>query len=201
MKINISGKQIIMAFLCLIMLGIYGCGQRSKPATFYMLSPIPKTEMVYKQSGGEPVKISVGPIQVAPYLNRKQIVIRSGEHKLNIKEFSRWGEPLKENFQRVLIENLSLLLSTPHIYEYDNRFAQSDFQVIIDVNRFDVSDNGQAILSAFWSINDSKGGRLLRDKTVIHTETKHLDSKSVVKTLNKMLTDFSSEIAEAIRSL
>lgn len=202
MKINISGRQSIMMLLCFIMLGVYGCGQRSKPANFYLLSPLPKTATVYKQDVSQPVKISVGPVTMAPYLKRKQLLIRSGEHGLIIREFSRWGEPLQDNFQRVLAENLSLILSTPYIYEYDRRFGQDfDFKVIIDVNRFDVSDSGQAILAAFWSLNDNQGEQLMRDKTVIHSETSHFESRNVVNTLNKMLTDFSVEIAETIRSL
>jgi hypothetical protein len=203
LKINITGKQTITVLFCLIILGVYGCGQRSKPATFYLLSPLSETETkaAGKQKAYEPVKIAVGPVQLAPYLKRKQLLVRSGEHKLIIKEFSRWGEPLQDNLQRVLVENLSLLLSTPHIYEYDHCFGKGDFQVIVDVNRFDVSDSGQAVLSAFWSINDSKSKRLLRKKTVINLEITNLDSNNIVNTLNKMLTDFSIEITEEIRSL
>lgn len=194
---------MITLLLCVIMLGVYGCAQRSQPASFFLLSPsLPETEKTYQQSINQPVKISVGPVWMAPYLKRKQLVLRSGENKLIIKEFNRWGEPLQKNFQRVLVENLSLLLLSPHIYEYDRHLGQDvDFQVIIDVNRFDINDNGQAVLSAFLSINDSKGKRLFRDKTVIRLESKDLEPESIVKTLNKLLSDFSNKIAKTIHYL
>lgn len=202
MKVNSFGKQAVMLLLCFTLSGVYGCGQRSQPATFYLLSPLSETEAVYGDNAAQPVKISVGPVRMSPYLKRKQLVIRSGENKLIIREFNRWGEPLRENFQRVLVENLYLLLSTPHIYEFDHLLGKDiDFQVIIDIKRFDVSDSGQAVLSAFWSITDSEGRRLLRDKTVIHLEIRCLESRTIVKTLNKILTDFSIEIAETILSL
>ena len=56
--------------------------------------------------------IGVGPITVPKYLDRPQIVTRSGRNQLALGEFDRWAEPLQDNVLRVLAENLAFLIPT-----------------------------------------------------------------------------------------
>jgi len=180
---------------------VAGCGSRSNPSSFYLLASIPESESI-KTETDRAISLSVGPVRMPAYLDRKQLVIRSGSNALVIREYSRWGEPLQENFQRVLIENLSLLLATPKVYGYDRPgIKETDLQLVIDVSRFDVSKNGRGILIAFWSVNNGQGDRLLRDKVTLTTKSRSMDAADIAGTLNALLTDFSTHIAAGIRTL
>ena len=193
-------KKFTVLLLCCFLAGLAGCGS-SKPSTFYLLTSLSASEATAVQSGAQ-AEISVGPVRLPSYLDRKQLLLRSGANELILREYNRWGEPLQENFQRVLIENLSLLLVTSQVYDYDSRdLKEVDFQLRIDVNRFDVNDDGQATFIAFWTIDDSRGDKLLRKKTTLTTESQSLESADIVNALNQMVGDFSTELAETIRSL
>ncbi len=193
-------KKFTVLLFCCFLAGLAGCG-KSKPSTFYLLTSLSASEATAVQSEAQ-AEVSVGPVRLPSYLDRKQLLLRSGENELILREYNRWGEPLQENFQRVLIENLSLLLVTSQVYDYDSHnLKEVDFQLRIDVNRFDVNDDGQATFIAFWTIDDSRGDKLLRKKTTLTTESQSLESADMVNALNQMVADFSTELAETIRSL
>ncbi len=108
------------ATLLVAMMLISGCAGTSEPSKFFLLLTLPEAG----ESGQSPVNsaspsVMVGPITLAAYLDRDQIVRRPGGNELTIDEFVRWGEPLQDNFYRVLIDNLSFLLNTAEIYGFN----------------------------------------------------------------------------------
>ncbi|MGO4340030.1 membrane integrity-associated transporter subunit PqiC, partial [Labrys sp. KB_33_2] len=73
-------------------------------------SPEAKIYTLASQGGqrvaGRPVSVSIETVDVAKYLDRPQLVRRSGDVQLGVSEFERWGEPMGSMVQRVLAENL-----------------------------------------------------------------------------------------------
>lgn len=190
-------------FLVVIML-LTGCAGTSKPSKFYLLLTIPDIEgTTHSTADSDSPSIMVGPITLAAYLDRDQIVNRTAGNELTIDEFARWGEPLQDNFYRVLIDNLSLLLNTPEIYAFNRQKAvPADFQVAIDVIRFDSALNGDAYMTAFWSVLGGDGKSvLLNKKSIFRVTPPPGDVAGLVEAQNRALTDFSREIATAVRSL
>ncbi len=126
-----------------------------------------------------------------------------GKHELVLEEFNRWAEPLKDNFYRVLMEDLSLLLNTSDVYAYDRDGAPTaDYQVIIDVTRFDSVAGGYAILTAFWTINGKdSSSSVMKRKSVFRKAMPSTDITGIVEAQNQTLTELSREIAKAIQSL
>ena len=192
------------ATLLVAMMLISGCAGTSEPSKFFLLLTLPEAgELVQSSvSAGSP-SVMVGPITLAAYLDRNQIVRRPGGNELTIDEFVRWGEPLQDNFYRVLIDNLSFLLNTAEIYGF-NRHAvfPADFQVSIDVIRFDSEVDGDAYLSVFWTVYGDDGETaLLTRKSSYRAQPSSGDVAGIVAAQNRTLTDFSREIAAAIQSL
>jgi uncharacterized lipoprotein YmbA len=181
-----------------------GCAGTSTPSNFYLLRALPEAEDTVPTVGGKDgLSVLVGPITLPAYLDRTQVVTIFGDNELRMDEFSRWAEPLKDNFYRVLVENLSLLLNTPRIYSYDRRgVTPADFQIIIDVTRFDSAVKGDAYLTAFWTaIGKDGNSHEIERKSVFRAAAPAPDLKGVVAAQNRTLTRFSREIATAIRSL
>jgi uncharacterized lipoprotein YmbA len=147
--------------------------------------------------------VLVGPITLPAYLDRTQVVSLAGNHELVVDEFTRWAEPLQDTFYRVLIEDLSSLLNTPEVYGFDSRGSTpTDFQVIIDVTRFDSVGQRDAHLTAFWTVLDQDGKtHLIERKSAFHASSQSRGLTGVIDAQNKTLTEFSREIAAAIRSL
>jgi uncharacterized lipoprotein YmbA len=183
---------------------ISGCAGTSEPSRFFLLLTLPETgERGSSPVGSASPSVMVGPITLAAYLDRDQIVRRPGGNELAINEFVRWGEPLQDNFYRVLIDNLSFLLNTAEVYGFNrHEIFPADFQVSIDVIRFDSEVDGDAYLSAFWTVYGDDGETvLLTRKSNYQARPASDDVVGMVAAQNRTLTEFSREIAAAIRSL
>ena len=183
----------------LVVLG--GClGGGSPPSRFYLLSPLPAPETAAAASG---VAIGVGPVAIPEYLNRGQIVTRAGENQLELAEFDRWAEPLQNNLSRVLVLNLSTLLSTDRVALHPwNRSTPMDYQVIVDVGRFEAGTAGATSLLARWSIVDSADRKILRMRKSSFSEPiADGGYQATVASMSRAVAALSREIAGAIRDL
>jgi hypothetical protein len=158
-----------------------------------------KTEVLDDQKS---VAIGLGPVTFPEYLNRPQIVVRGSGNQLQIAEFARWAEPLVENFSRVLVENLSALLSSDSIVPYPRKKSTpTDYQVTVDVIRFDGTPGENASLVARWTILGDDGEKALQKKKSSLSEP--IDGQSyeaLVSAESRLVTALSREIAAAIKS-
>src|SRR5262249_21539005 len=81
-----------------------GClGGGSAPTRFYVLAPVDGVTV----AGDRPLAVGIGPVSLAGYLDRPQIVTRPAADKIDLGEFDQWGEPLRDGITRVLAEDLS----------------------------------------------------------------------------------------------
>jgi uncharacterized lipoprotein YmbA len=149
------------------------------------------------------VAIGVGPVAIPEYLNRGQIVTRTGENQLELAEFDRWAEPLQKNLARVLALNFSTLLSTDRVALHPwNRSTPMDYQVIVDVGRFEAGEDGTTSLLARWSIVDGADRKILRvRKSSLSEPIANGDYEATVASMSRAVAALSREIAEAIRDL
>ena len=199
-RIAYFGSVILVVYLIILT----GCAGSSKPSEFYLLrslSASQDTGLTASESGNPSVLI--GPVTLPAYLDRNQIVTLAGNNKLILNEFTRWAEPLQDNFYRVLVENLSMLLNTPKVYAFERRGStQADFQIVIDVTRFDTTVGGDAHLTVFWAVvGKDDSSYLMQRKSVFHASVPSTGTTGVVDAQNRTLTEFSREIATAIQSL
>jgi uncharacterized lipoprotein YmbA len=194
--------QCVFMFLGAVMLILYGCvGGKTKPANIYILRALPESEGATTLAGG--TSILIGPVSMSAYLDRTHLVTAASNNQLKIDEFNRWAEPLKDIFIRVIGENLSNMLDSARIYIYPHRRAvRADYQIEIIVTRFDTDVDGQAWLTAYWSIIGKDGKKeLLRKRTVIKESAEPNDYGAIVVAHNKTLLKFCREIAAEIKKL
>jgi uncharacterized lipoprotein YmbA len=149
------------------------------------------------------VALGVGPVALPEYLNRTQIVTRAGENQLQLAEFDRWAEPLTRSFTRVLVLNLSTLLSTDRIALHPwNRSTPIEYQVTVDVARFEAGRDGTASLLVRWSIVDGVQRRtLLMRKSIFSEPITSEGYEATVASMSRLVGALSREIAEAIREI
>jgi hypothetical protein len=105
-----------------------------------------------------------------------------------------------DGFYRVLQENLSVLLDTPHVSTVLQQSpGPADFQVAVHVSRFDQDADGGAHLTAFWSLESFRAaGPVLRKKTVVRVAAASPALGDRVQAQDQALTVFSREIAAAV---
>lgn len=176
-----------------------GCAE-SQPTRFYTLSPLAEAP------GGTPpailpdLTVGVGPVILPPYLDRPQLVSRAGSNRVILADFDSWAEPLDGLFARVLTENLTLLLGTDDVLVLPQRRPMAlDYQVEVDVARFDVDASGNANLDARWWVFGRNGERLLQgDRSTITEPAEPGDYTAAAAALSRALGAMSIKIAQAI---
>ncbi len=149
------------------------------------------------------IGVLVGPIRMAMYLDRSDVVIRNSRNEVEIADFASWAGPLRENFSRVLAENLSLWLNTKKVAIFPGTKLQFfDYNVQMNVARFDGRPGDKAHLRARWLILDKKRKNMLfNEHTVLSRPTENDSIASMVAAQSRLLADFSREIAETIKNL
>jgi hypothetical protein len=182
---------------------LFGCATTT-PSKFYTLHAL-TSEVAGERSVSvkDAVGVGIGPLSLPALLDRPQIVTRTSSNELSFAEFDRWAEPLDKNLYRVLTENMSTLFNTDHVYAYPwKSSAKIDYQVAIDVIRFDVTSDGEASLVARWTVYGGESREvLLKKRSHLRESAGSIDFHSLVSALNKTLEDFSREVAAAIKSL
>ena len=202
-RIGLSG--VILFIIVSILQGctILGSGTQ-QPTRNYVLNSVysyeNQTQVVADLTD---VGILVGPIRMALYLDRTDIVIRNSQNQIRLAEFSQWAGPLQENFSRVLAENLSVLLTTDRVGIFPGTRAMSfDFNVTVDVTRFDGIPGKQADLRARWGILDkTRKDMLFENHSVLSQSTENDSLEALIAAESRTLADLSREIAEAIKTL
>jgi uncharacterized lipoprotein YmbA len=146
--------------------------------------------------------IGVGPVEIAAYIDRPQIVTRIGENELNVAEFNRWASPIRGEVTRVLAENLAVLLSTDSVLTYPWRqSADVKFQVMVDIEHFDGKSGDGVFLQAQWGVFGADGEVLLVRKSTYTEQVNSKDYSSYVDALSLSLDGLSRDIAAAIEDL
>ena len=185
--------------MIIVMLAIFmtGCG-RSENSKFYLLSA---NHGDVKRSVLKKVNIGLGPVKLANYLDRPQIVTSTNGSEVNLSEFHRWAEPLSDNITRVLTENLKNLLPIRYVYQYPWRqSANFSYQLQINIIRFEATAAGACILVATWQILNRTGKILLSKKTKLTIAVSANSGYSgIVDAMNLALFRFSKVLSDNLR--
>ncbi len=192
---------VAASILCLI---ITGCGT-TQPSQFYILS----SSIEDMGSGVSMVKntiekrIGLGPVNFPKYLDRSAIVVRQSDSQISINDMHRWAEPLDNNFTQVLAHNLQTLLGNSDIAVFPWRNPRSiDYQVVIDVHRFDADINNNVMLSVNWYLfRKADNHKLYTEKITITEKAEHDTYDAFVKKQSDVLNIFSLELSEKLTEI
>jgi uncharacterized lipoprotein YmbA len=179
-----------------------GCAG-TQPSKFYTLSTLQDTR-IEKDTipADQDVSVGVGPITIPDALKRPQIVTLTSQNELALAEFDRWAGALEDNMATVISENLSMLLSTDnvHIYPWSSSVT-IDYQLEVDIVRFDGKLGESAVLVARWTMFTENGKKMLMKKRVQYIDpTEGHDYGALVAAMSRALADFSRDIAAEISS-
>jgi uncharacterized protein len=168
---------------------------------FYILTPMPESNAVQTASNPR-LTLGVGPVEFPDYLRRLPVVTRVEPHRLELSDNKLWAEPLDKNFTDALSENLATLLGSQRIEKYPWPLATKvDYQVEVDVQRFETTGDGQAQLVASWIIRDGRSESILYASKTAAMAAAGADATSASTALSGDLATLSKAIAENVAEL
>jgi uncharacterized lipoprotein YmbA len=200
-------RPVIFIFCAMLLLvgacSPFGSGT-VQPSKYYVLNSLySHDETPQPVADLSDIGILVGPIRIAMYLDRSDVIIRNTHNEIEIADFASWAGPLPENFSRILAENLSLWLNTKKVAMFPgSKLPIYDYNVSMNVTRFDGRPGDSAQLRARWVILGKKRKTLLfKEHTVLNQPTENDSIEALVAAQSRLVADFSREIAEAIKDL
>jgi uncharacterized protein len=193
---------ISVMILGLSLLLLLGCASTSPPARFYTLNSISSSEAPFEKSLTQGRTIGLGPIRFPDYLDHPGIVTRTGNNTLDIAEFDLWAGSLKEDFTRVLLQNLFTLLGNDKIvlYPYSSTLPTS-LRVLLSVTRFDGTLGDKVYLDAGWIIlegPDKKEG--ISQMSRIVEPVNGDDYRALTAAESRAVERLSRDIAKALKA-
>ncbi len=185
----------------LVVAGIAGCAT-TPPSSFYTLVPLSAPKGGQSSPLTQSPAIGVGPISFPAFLDRDQVVSRSGDGALKVDELHRWAGSLEDDFRRVLGENLTQLLGTSRVLLYSGELRYPvDLRVAVDVLSFEGTAQGEAVLKVRWTLLEPNADRaLLAREGSYSAAAESQDPAAMVEAMSRTLGAFSRDLAEAIRA-
>jgi hypothetical protein len=180
-----------------------GCAlSHTAPAKTYVLDPQPSSA-VSSAAPASPVSvIGVLKVTVPGWIDRAQITGRTTTGEVASDEYARWGEPVGRGIQRVLAENLAVLLPDRRIVTAP--FAPGDDpsrRVEVIVAEAARQADGTVLLESRWWVLGRHGATLAQGRSRQRTRPPDAGAMGTVAGLNETLAGLSREICDALKGL
>jgi uncharacterized lipoprotein YmbA len=183
-----------LAISTVLVLLVGGCAS-SPPARFYTLNaeagpPAPASR----------IAVVVGPVSVPEEVNRPQMVVRSSTNEVRFEEFQRWALPLQNDIARVVAENLVAMLGTPRVtLSAQDMNPNAEFQVGIEVQRFEATVGGSATFDAVWTVRHVKSGKSDSGRSSVREPLGATNFEAIAAAFSRAIARMSLDIASGIR--
>jgi uncharacterized protein len=180
----------LSACLCALLLG---CAGSSK--SYYVLTadgPAP--------TGGGP-GIGVGPVSIAEYIDRANLVLQEEPNRLAVAEDHRWAGDLADSIARVTASNLGRRTGSGNVRSCPWRGDDGiRYQVTLDVRQFHGGADGFAVIEAGWRVYALPENRLVASRTFVDREPLTRDGyQPLVAAKSRLLSRLADQIAASLR--
>lgn len=153
-------------------------------------------------TGASPA-IAISRPSLPGYLDRQQLVSRSGDGQLKMNSYHLWAEPLDAAISRVTAMNLGRLKNSLNIQPVEN-FVTLEYQTLLEirVSRFEPESSNSLVLECSWKLQPVDGGvantRPFRTTVAITPDDSPKDLSGRIAAMNEALARLSREINRAL---
>jgi len=187
-------KFIIAALVILL------CACQSSPRkNYYVLSA------ASPESSGQVVDISriigIGPIEMADYLHRSQIVYVADDMQLVLEENDYWAEPLDKGIVRVLVLNLMQKDSSRSFVTFPWRSdSKPRYSLRLQIHSLNRND-GQASINSTWTLVDNTQRTELLRRHFIQSTAASIGVKGLTQAYSQLFAQLAERMDEELRKL
>ena len=171
------------------------CGT-SPPTRYWALSE-PAAPAIEKSGH---TLVALGPMMLADYLERPQIVVRARDQRLQVAEYDRWAEMPDRAIARWLARDLDAKLAAATVVDATMPASPAAYRIRGQIAQWDVDASANAVLVVQWEIvgRDGKPVVAMRSSRYATPIASVKDYAEVVRGLNATLAAFADEIAAAL---
>jgi uncharacterized lipoprotein YmbA len=177
-----------------------GCGT-VPPARLFTLTRLSQPTAP-PMPGSPAVAIDVAPVHLAEYLDRVEIQRWIGPNELRRDDADQWAERLSEAMARTLAADLSILTGRDVRVVTDRPRPGPRLLVMLDVQRFDIGQDGVAVLEGRWLVASpgtaERSGGTLALRQQVDAGGAHPGVAAEVMALNHCFSDAAAAIAQGV---
>ena len=183
-------------FIAALML-FTGCGFFSRPKNqFYSLDTIP-AETAPASVAGAPIGIDT--VELPPGLDRRGIVVRDADHKVEVRGTHQWTAPLEEMVLHTLAFDLANRLPEGTvILPGQPRPAGAIRSISVAFEDLAPGPEPVFVLDARWTLSEPGGAKVTHHER-IPIEMASMDSTSVVDSMSRALATLADRMAAKVR--
>jgi uncharacterized lipoprotein YmbA len=183
--------------LVAVLVVLFGCASSPK-VNFYTLPAPPYPEA--RDADSSRLGILLGPVTLPEMVDRPQLVIRTGDNRVEILDTSRWAQSLKGETARVLAANLARDMGTLRVFlPGQGMTGEPDIRVAVDILRFESRPGIDATIEALWTLRRKEGTAPITGRSVVSEAVQGDGYDSLVAAHGRVLARIGHDIAEAIR--
>ena len=168
--------------------------QHSPKKNYFYLSPLTNTENTISVKTNISQVIGIGPIEIADYLTRSQIIDNQTDNTLNMADNAYWAEPLDKSVARVTALNLTQLNPSRSFVNFPWRAdTKPHFSLRLRIDNLARAE-GKATINATWDLinNDTKANLVRRN--FIRTLPAGSGAKALAQAYSQLLADLAKEM-------
>ena len=194
-------RSVALTLCAIAVVAATGCA-RTPPTRFYILSALPPNAAAKDAVPDRAPVVGLRPVTLPEQLDRPEIVTRAGANALQLAEFDQWAAPLRDSFSRVLAEDLAVLIHADRVVLFPwSREASVEYEVIVDVVRFDGALGADAQLVADWTIAKRGAKNTPVTKRSSHTEPAGGTYVDLVSAQSRLVASLGRDIASALQAM
>lgn len=168
-----------------------GCQSTARNNYYVLTAPVIQPDAV---SSSIETVIGVGPVEVAEYLNRRQIAYQSESGELIMPGNDYWAESLEKGIGRVLALNLTAADTTRSVVAFPWRSdSKPRYSVRINLQSLDRVGQ-QARIDAVWELIDNDEKKSLLRKRFIQTAPAGAGSQALTQAYSTLLAALARDI-------
>ena len=193
-------KTLILTLLVPLLFDSCGVLQPVKDTSVtHLLDPVIPDRRV---TGASPA-IAITRPSLPSYLDRQQLVSRSGNGQLQMNSYHLWAEPLDAAISRITATNLGRLTNSLNIQPVEN-FVTVDYQSLLEIriSRFEPDPSNVLTLECTWKLQPVAGrvanSRPFRTSVPVFPNDTTTNLSGRVAAMNEALARLAREIARSL---
>ncbi len=184
---------LILSFT--VLLG--ACAATPKIAYYVLEAPAASRTAVLDAQGPS---ILISSLTLPELVDRPQMVVRSGDNRVEILDSSRWAQPLKSEAARVLAASLGAAAGTAKVFLHGQGFSgEADYRVTVDIQRFDAEPGVAATLEVLWTVRRKGAAQPLTGRSVVREIMLGSDPAALAAAHGRALVKVGKEIGAALK--
>lgn len=189
--------RLRLALACLVLLAACGTPPKERYYTLTGAASAPAPAA----GAASATSVAVGPVTLPESIDQPQLVVQVAANQVTLYEFHRWASPLKSEIARVIAANLAQELGTVRVWSYgQTTLPNPDYQVLVDVQRFDSALGDAVAIDAIWTVRGAKGATPKTGRSSVREPASGAGFDALVAAHSRALARVSGDIASAIRT-